>query len=315
MWVFSTTGFFSITVSADDPTVMQVRARERGDLEALIALTGIDAEILETPAADYRFRIIVHAHAVGGLLMTLGNEITYCNFKAAIAKTPAQAHKEAGLHRIWDIHRSWQPSARQPAETLDWWHASHNGAPRMDPALDEPRNAPAPDPEKCGTCGHPRQDHWNRRGACRFDTYTAGEAACICSRWKRAPLTITKAPTQCPHCDYDEAEGGLLEQCPNCKAADAGPVAEPLHNPQERKGGKKSRGKLVEALSTVEGAGWGEVIESKVPHYFRPTGRSLCGKWQITEKGRAFLDKRDPIPNVDCQTCANYFKDHSRPRK
>lgn len=28
-------------------------------------------------------------------------------------------------------------------------------------------------------------------------------------------------PTSCGRCDYDEAEGGLIEQCPKCKAIDA----------------------------------------------------------------------------------------------
>lgn len=318
MWVFTTRGFYSITVSTDDPTAMQIRARERYDLEALIELVGMDAKILTTPQADYRFRVIVPAHTVGGILLALGNDITYCNFKGAIAKTPDQAHKEPGLHRIWSIHREWQRDGTKAPTHPEFW--PWRSAPPTDRELDQRAGAdilpdveldPAPngdDPgnvplEPCGRCEHPRDSHNHLTGACLEQR--EDKSFCTCSRWQRparkAGLTVT--PTTCPHCDYDEAEGGLIEQCANCKAADAGEAAQPLHNPLERRPGRKSRGQLAETIA-VEKSGWGDVIGSKVGHYFR-NRRSLCGKWQIEESSVPFLKVREPIPNADCKGCVN----------
>lgn len=253
MWIFSTSGFFSITASPEDASFMQIRARERHDLEALLTLTGMDAEIIETPNADYRFRLIVTPHAVGGVLLALGNGITYSNFKGAIAKTPDQAHKEPGLHRIWSIHRDWQPRVDFPKRAHGSWLDIFDATPTVcTSAIDEPGNLPVPDEEPCDKCGHPRNRHNHRKGACM--AILTGHRFCDCSRWKRKALTVTPPPpTSCPHCDYDEADGGLIEQCANCKAADAGPAAVPLHNPREQKPGRKSRGKLADVIAKKGG--------------------------------------------------------------
>lgn len=288
MWVFSTAGFFSITVSSDDPTKMQVRARERVDLENFIAAAEVDgAEIIETPRADYQFRVILEpADAVNGIAI-LAAQIDYTNFKGAVAATPSQRHKEHGLHDIWAVHRRWQGRWRPdrgipfprpvdpPVETYETGnlplepcdkcgHArkSHNrwrgaclehdgSAGNFCTCNRYRRKALTNDSEPCGTCGHPRTRHMNRRGACSVGSVALGHRSfCTCSCWKRC-VAEPNPPTMCGRCEYAEEDGSLVEQCPNCRAADAGAEAAPLHNPLERKRGPKSRARLAAVIDNV----------------------------------------------------------------
>lgn len=111
MWLMTRHGFFSIV---DKGTETHIRARERGDLERLSALAfkarGGDAQmqtIVETPTADYRFRLILtgpkwqRQATVGAVMDALGKDIDYPNFKAEIDQRPDQARKP--YHEVWGV--------------------------------------------------------------------------------------------------------------------------------------------------------------------------------------------------------------------
>lgn len=108
MWLFTRHGFFSITRSQQEPDKLQVRARVRRDLENLQTLTGLSGGILETPTADYRWRVIVTPEQAEPIVQQLAKDITYANFKSSVAARPDQTSRSDDLHEIWDIHRRWQ---------------------------------------------------------------------------------------------------------------------------------------------------------------------------------------------------------------
>ena len=71
-------------------------------------LTGVHGEILETPHADYRWRLIITPQQGEQITTALTRDVTYSNFKASVAQQPDQSAKLQGLHEIWGIHHSWQ---------------------------------------------------------------------------------------------------------------------------------------------------------------------------------------------------------------
>ena len=84
-----------------------VRARVREHLEALqkrFSELG-DAELIETPNADYRYRIIVDKAAWAGAVRRMILELDYTNFKNAADSRQGRrgtAYIHA-LHRVWEI--------------------------------------------------------------------------------------------------------------------------------------------------------------------------------------------------------------------
>lgn len=108
MWLFTRRGFYSITRSQEEPDKMQIRARERQDLEALMFYTGLEFPIIETPVADYRWRIIVRPMDAGCMVDAMVADIDYANFKAAVGAEPEQRHKGKALCEVWGIMRRFQ---------------------------------------------------------------------------------------------------------------------------------------------------------------------------------------------------------------
>lgn len=107
MWLFTQHGFVSITVSTDDPNAMQLRFREHQDAANFKALAKLawnrDADILETPQADYRWRIICEPGEATIMLAYLAEQIDYRNFKGRMSTLPDQRPKMHDLHRVWHI--------------------------------------------------------------------------------------------------------------------------------------------------------------------------------------------------------------------
>lgn len=134
MWLATTIGFFSATVSAEDPSKIQIRARERKDLETLKDVLGLGAEVLETPRADYRYRVIIEPEQFPRILEALAAMVDYSNFKDAVKANPDQAHKVHAYHRVWATMKQFQPvDAEAPGEFDLWGHSA---------AAIEHRNAP-----------------------------------------------------------------------------------------------------------------------------------------------------------------------------
>ena len=83
MWLMTTDGFFSAVEDRDDHEAVFVRARVRGDAEQLAA--AVDQTVLETPSADYRFRVRMTKADWAGYVADRAGAIDYDNFKNAVA--------------------------------------------------------------------------------------------------------------------------------------------------------------------------------------------------------------------------------------
>jgi hypothetical protein len=121
MWVFATTGFYSAVCpraeegrgSEIETDHMMVRARVRSHLTALQARFPAlgEAELIETPHADYRYRIIVDKEAWVDAVAVMISDQEYTNFKSAAAEARSadgEGYVHA-LHEVWSVmHRLQQ---------------------------------------------------------------------------------------------------------------------------------------------------------------------------------------------------------------
>lgn len=95
MWIFTSNTFVSIVEHFDDPDVLIVRGRFRGDVDRFL---GARRET-ETPEADYRFRAHASRPEVERALQKAVRQIAYGNFKGSIR---VQWRKAVAM-RVWSI--------------------------------------------------------------------------------------------------------------------------------------------------------------------------------------------------------------------
>jgi hypothetical protein len=98
MWLCTQHGFFSIVLKGGH---YHVRARERGDLARLLRVAGLNLEILQSPDADYRWRVLVGQEDLDRVFGALSGSIDYGNFKGRIHDLPDQAAKAPAYGRLW----------------------------------------------------------------------------------------------------------------------------------------------------------------------------------------------------------------------
>lgn len=99
MWICSKFGFYSIVFKEGS---YQVRAREKKDLENLIAVCGFHGkDVYEFQMSDYQYRICLNKNELFVVMEMLGDNIDYSNFKDMIDKRPDQRNKP--YHRIWSV--------------------------------------------------------------------------------------------------------------------------------------------------------------------------------------------------------------------
>jgi hypothetical protein len=120
MWIFATTGFYSSVCPRSDggrgaeieTDKIMVRARVRGHMEALQARFPAmgEIELIETPHADYRYRIIVPKQAWADAVAVMISEQEYTNFKnaAAGAQGPDDGGYVHALHDVWSVMHTLQ---------------------------------------------------------------------------------------------------------------------------------------------------------------------------------------------------------------
>lgn len=110
MWLFLTDAWLSIVADKHNADRLMVRARKRADLER----TFPDAQIIETPKADYPFRVFVSRDKVVALIADRVTRIDYGNFKKALIRD-GRVHAAIGVH----------------ATLAAWGHVSHNTPERF----------------------------------------------------------------------------------------------------------------------------------------------------------------------------------------
>ena len=102
MWLVTNFGFFSVVQKKDDE-ILTVRARARGDLEALkeryIPNLG---HILRGEGTDYQYRAKVSREDLTKAMKKIVLDIDYSNFKDSVAEK--QGHKRARIYGdVWEI--------------------------------------------------------------------------------------------------------------------------------------------------------------------------------------------------------------------
>jgi hypothetical protein len=104
MWIFTTTGFFSI-VKVDVGRV-QIRGRSLPDIRRLCRRFGLKFDrIIRTPHADYPFRVLVTRKAWVNIATALAADVEgYDNFKRAVAVTDPDRAKV--YEEVWWILKS-----------------------------------------------------------------------------------------------------------------------------------------------------------------------------------------------------------------
>lgn len=102
MWIATTTGFYSMVQSPDDPVVLIVRARVREDLERLKKHLPEMSAIRSTPNRDYQFRALAKKSDVAVAIGKAVLEIGYPNYKAAAGARLGMARARL-LGEVWRV--------------------------------------------------------------------------------------------------------------------------------------------------------------------------------------------------------------------
>ena len=99
MWIFTTSGFVSAVRSQSDRRII-LRSRDRASLAPISRK--YQAEIKQTPIADYPYRLVISADNFADWV---GNEvrgINYSNFKSAVAINRNRLFAKA-LGEVWSV--------------------------------------------------------------------------------------------------------------------------------------------------------------------------------------------------------------------
>lgn len=115
MWIITNTAFVSIVQYRDDPGLLIVRGRFKGDVMRFLAVPNVPptAEI-ETPDADYRFRAVVPRSLVALALEHQLGQVRYPNFKDSIKL----AWRKVLAMRVWSIFHSEQERRARVADRV-----------------------------------------------------------------------------------------------------------------------------------------------------------------------------------------------------
>ena len=95
MWLFTSNSFVSVVADRDDTqsSRLLVRARIKGDIDQLFP----DAEVMETPLADYRYRAWIERQAVSNAFTKQVEGLTYTNFKNSVK----DKERQKPLMHVW----------------------------------------------------------------------------------------------------------------------------------------------------------------------------------------------------------------------
>ena len=111
MWLYLKTGFYSIVYKAPcKADELLVRTRSKADIDKLRNLLKekyqVDAEVIDTPKADYAYRMRVPRKTFAAFMADIALELDYDNFKNTIHANDYQRH-DAYL-KCWETMYAWQ---------------------------------------------------------------------------------------------------------------------------------------------------------------------------------------------------------------
>lgn len=107
MWIFLNDAYLSIVAQDDDPNLLRVRARVKGDIERVFP--GVKTKC--TSEADYRYRALIPRKLVAQVLADRLLQIDYPNFKNSVA----EHDRHDAYLRVWNEMFCFQSKrARKP---------------------------------------------------------------------------------------------------------------------------------------------------------------------------------------------------------
>jgi len=80
VWIYTVSGFYSIVEDRDDPDLLLVRARVKGDIQRLWP----QAEVAFTPDHDYAYRCLLPRRIVGHAVSEAIKKVGYHSYKDAV---------------------------------------------------------------------------------------------------------------------------------------------------------------------------------------------------------------------------------------
>ena len=80
MWIQFNNAFLSVVINRDNKSELLVRARVKGDIEAIFP----DADVFEDNNADYKYRSFISKAKVAAKMMFKMTEINYDTFKNSV---------------------------------------------------------------------------------------------------------------------------------------------------------------------------------------------------------------------------------------
>lgn len=110
MWLFTSSGFYSIVKDHHSDNHYKVRSRSetdlvnlKNDLDTFRSLT-----IIKDNEADYRYRLIITKPQLFELLKFLGERLSYGNFKDHVYTLPDQKEKVNYYSDVWRTMYEYQ---------------------------------------------------------------------------------------------------------------------------------------------------------------------------------------------------------------
>lgn len=103
MWLATKKGFYSVVESGEQKGKYLIRSRSRKDLLNLFPR----GRVIDTPDADYGFRVIVDRKELGIFMSDLAESVNYPNFKDSL-KSTNQSDKLPFYMKIWSVMFQYQ---------------------------------------------------------------------------------------------------------------------------------------------------------------------------------------------------------------
>jgi hypothetical protein len=109
MWIFTKDGFFSAVENRDDNSMVLVRARTEDDARQLAEI--LANLVIESPNADYPYRIHCSKMEWADYVQRSALEIDYDNFKGAMSGIFG-SNRMHQLHQVWAVMQSGEERYR-----------------------------------------------------------------------------------------------------------------------------------------------------------------------------------------------------------
>lgn len=111
MWIYTKTGFFSVVHKVPcNKNELLVRSRSKVDIDKLQKLLKtkyqFSGEVIDTPKADYAYRMIVPREIFASFMSSAVMELDYDNFKNTIRGKDYQRHD--AYMKCWEAMYEWQ---------------------------------------------------------------------------------------------------------------------------------------------------------------------------------------------------------------